>query len=31
VNAAVDERHRQVRDLWDTMLKGIGVARKTRG
>jgi len=25
VNAAVDERHRQVRDLWDTMLKSIGV------
>jgi len=27
VNAAVEERHRQVRGLWDAMLKGIGVAR----
>lgn len=31
VNVAVDERHRQVRDLWDTMLKGIGVERKAKG
>jgi hypothetical protein len=27
VNAAVEQRHQQVRDLWDTMLKGIGVER----
>lgn len=25
VNAAVDARHRQVRDIWDNMLRGIGV------
>jgi hypothetical protein len=31
VNAAVDERHRQVRDLWDTMLEGIGVEREATG
>lgn len=31
VNAAVDERHRQVRDLWDAMLRGIGVERKVTG
>lgn len=31
VNAAVDERHRQVRELWDTMLRGIGVERKAKG
>lgn len=28
VNAAVDARHRQVRELWDAMLRGIGVERK---
>jgi len=27
VNAAVEQRHQQVRDLWNTMLKGIGVDR----
>jgi len=27
VNAAVEQRHQQIRDLWDTMLKGIGVER----
>ena len=31
VNAAVDERHRQVRELWDTILRGIGVERKAKG
>jgi hypothetical protein len=31
VNAAVDERHRQVRELWDAMLKGLGVARQVKG
>lgn len=25
VNAAVEKRHQQVRDLWDAMLRGIGV------
>jgi hypothetical protein len=28
VNAAVDARHRQVRDLWNAMLKDIGVERE---
>ena len=28
VNAAVEQRHRQVRDLWDAMLRGIGVTEK---
>jgi hypothetical protein len=27
VNAAVEQRHRQVGDLWDGMLRGIGVER----
>lgn len=27
VSAAVEQRHQQVCDLWDTMLKGIGVER----
>ena len=27
VNAAVEQRHQQVRDLWDAMLTGIGVER----
>jgi len=27
VNAAVEQRHQQIRDLWDAMLKGIGVER----
>jgi hypothetical protein len=31
VNAAVEERHRQVRDLWAAMLKGIGVERGASG
>ena len=31
VNAAVEDRHRQVRDLWDAMLKGIGVERGASG
>lgn len=31
VNAAVEERHRQVRDLWDSMLKGIGAEREAKG
>ena len=31
VNTAVEERHRQVRALWDMMLKGIGVERETTG
>jgi hypothetical protein len=30
VNAAVAERHRQVRGLWDTMLRGIGVKREVQ-
>jgi|SRR5690242_3563580 len=30
VNAAVEQRHLEVRDLWDTMLNGIGVERGTR-
>jgi hypothetical protein len=30
VNAAVEQRHQQVRELWDTMLKGIGVERETK-
>jgi len=28
VNAAVESRHRQVRDLWDAMLRSIGVERE---
>ena len=31
VNAAVEERHRQVRDLWAAMLQGIGVERGVSG
>jgi len=31
VNTAVEDRHRQVRDLWDAMLKGIGVERGASG
>jgi hypothetical protein len=31
VNAAVEQRHRQVRDLWDVMLRGIGVERVAKG
>jgi hypothetical protein len=31
VNTAVGERHRQVRALWDTMLRGVGVERETAG
>jgi hypothetical protein len=31
VSAAVEWRHRQVRDLWDAMLSGIGVERPARG
>jgi len=31
VNAAVEQRHRQVRDLWDAMLRGIGVERAAKG
>ena len=31
VNTAVEDRHRQVRDLWDVMLKGIGVERGASG
>jgi hypothetical protein len=27
VSAAVEQRHEQVRELWDTMLKSVGVAR----
>ena len=27
VNAAVEQRHQQVRELWDAMLRGIGVER----
>jgi hypothetical protein len=30
VNAAVAERHRQVRDLWNRMLRGIGVEREVQ-
>ncbi len=28
VNAAVEQRHQQVRELWDAMLEGIGVDRE---
>ena len=31
VNVAVEQRHRQVRDLWDAMLRGIGVERPAKG
>ena len=31
VAGAVDGRHRQVRELWETMLKGIGVERAEKG
>ena len=31
VNAAVEQRHRQVRDLWDAMLKSIGVQCPAKG
>jgi len=31
VNTAVEDRHRQVRDLWGDMLKGIGVERGASG
>jgi len=31
VNAAVEQRHEQVRELWDAMLRGIGVERGARG
>lgn len=31
VNTAVENRHRQVRDLWGAMLKGIGVKRGVNG
>jgi hypothetical protein len=27
VNAAVEQRHKQVRELWDAMLRGIGLER----
>jgi len=27
VNAAVEQRHLDVRELWDTMLRGLGVER----
>jgi hypothetical protein len=30
VNTAVEQRHRQVRELWDAMLTGIGVERETK-
>jgi hypothetical protein len=30
VNAAVEARHRQVRNLWDAMLRGIGVEREVQ-
>jgi hypothetical protein len=30
VNAAVEQRHAQVRELWDAMLKGVGVQREGR-
>ncbi len=30
VNTAVEQRHRQVRELWDAMLKGIGVERAAK-
>jgi hypothetical protein len=30
VNAAVEDRHRQVRDLWDAMLRSIGVDRAAK-
>jgi hypothetical protein len=30
VNAAVEQRHQQVRELWDAMLKDIGVERAAR-
>lgn len=29
VNAAVEQRHEQVRELWDAMLKGIGLTRSS--
>jgi hypothetical protein len=31
VNAAVEQRHQQVRELWNAMLKGIGVERIAAG
>jgi hypothetical protein len=31
VSATVEDRHRQVRDLWDAMLNGIGVERGSSG
>jgi len=31
VNAAVEQRHRQVRNLWDAMLKDIGVEHDAEG
>ena len=30
VNSAVEQRHQQVRALWDTMLRGIGVERPAK-
>jgi hypothetical protein len=30
VNAAVERRHQEVRELWDTMLGGIGIERKAK-
>ena len=30
VNSAVERRHQQVRELWETMLRSIGVERKTK-
>jgi hypothetical protein len=30
VNAAVEQRHQQVRDLWDAMLRGIGVEYRAK-
>jgi hypothetical protein len=30
VNTAVEQRHLQVRDLWDAMLRGIGVERAAK-
>ena len=31
VSAAVERRHQQVRELWDTMLKEIGIERAAKG
>jgi hypothetical protein len=31
VDSAVEQRHRQVRDLWDAMLRGIGLERAAKG